>query len=95
MQNFLNSIFCLIATCNILSALAFENIKIDVYGETNFSKEKSESFKTFLYLNTKHKVYEPSHKRWVIVFNNIVNPDLDHFHNEIKVNVFTTIGIDF
>lgn len=95
MQNFLNSIICIILSSSLLAATAYEDIDIDVFGETNFSKEESESLKTSLKINTKYKIYEPSHKRWAINLNNIINPDIDHFHNEIKINVFTTIGIDF
>jgi len=65
-----------------------------MFGETNFSKSNSESLKTELNIQINHKIYEPNHKKWSVVLTNVVNPEIDHFQNEIRVNVFTTIGIE-
>jgi hypothetical protein len=48
-------------------------------------------------LNTDYRLdlYEPKHKRWSTYIGGKVTPDYDHFGNEFKLNVFTTIGVDF
>lgn len=39
--------------------------------------------------------YKPWHKQWSASLGGKISPDYDIFGNEIKTNVFTTIGVDF
>lgn len=88
-------ILCLLVTCSVCLGIAFEDVDIDIYGNTNYSKDSSESFITTLNFEYQIKLFEPSHKKYMIYFGGKINPDYDHFNNEIKTNVFTTLGIDF
>jgi hypothetical protein len=40
-------------------------------------------------------LYTPINKRWSAHLSGKINPDYDSFGNELKTNVFTTLGIDF
>jgi len=95
MRNLLNSLILVVVFSCIAQGIAFEDLDIDIYGETNYSKQSSESLTTSMNLEFRHKIYEPSHNKWGLYLKGIINPDYDHFQNEIKVNTFTTLGIDF
>lgn len=86
-------ILCLLLSCSVCLAIAFEDL--DIYGETQYSKNSSETLITSLNFEYQIKLFEPSHKKYKIYFGGKINPDYDHFNNEIKTNVFTTLGIDF
>jgi hypothetical protein len=90
-------IICFLCTAlNVFSSPSIDEPKLmKMFGETNFSKSNSESLKTELNMQINHKIYEPNHKKWSVVLTNVINPEIDHFQNEIRVNVFTTIGIEF
>lgn len=79
--------------CSNCFAIAFEDI--DITGETNYIKQGSESLITTINLEYRIKLHEPRHKKYAICLGGIISPDYDHFSNEIKTNVFTTLGIDF
>ena len=40
-------------------------------------------------------LYEPVYKKWSLHLSGKVSPDYDIFGNELKTNVFTTVGVDF
>ena len=79
--------------CNVANAFSLE--KFNVSGETNYSQQKSKSLNTTINLDFKFNLYEPPHKKYGLYAGGIVSPDYDHFGKEMKVNVFTVVGIDF
>jgi hypothetical protein len=84
--------FLLILNIGIASA---KEIKTNFYGNTNITEGKSSSLSTNLNGEYNLSLYEPSHKRWLLYLAGKISTDYDHLNNEIKTNVFTTIGIDF
>jgi len=40
-------------------------------------------------------LYESLYKKWSLHLSGKVSPDYDIFGNELKTNVFTTVGVDF
>lgn len=68
---------------------------VKVFGETNYSKKETESLRTSFNIEYQVHLYEPDHKKWLLYIGGKVSPDYDHFGKEIRVNTFTTIGIDF
>ena len=75
--------------------VSFEDVDIDIYGETNYSKQKSENLITTLNLEYKIKLYEPNHKFYMFYVGGTVNPDYDHFGKTVRINGFTNLGIEF
>jgi hypothetical protein len=84
---FLFSSFCF--------GINYEDIEINPYGETNYSKKDAESLRTTLHFDYKIKLFEPSHKKYMLHFGGTISPDYDHFGRTMKVNGFTGFGIDF
>ena len=41
------------------------------------------------------QLYEPRDKCWSAFLSGKISPDYDLFGNELKTNVFTTLGVDF
>ena len=80
---------------NLTLATAFEDIEIDVYGETNYSKSSSEDLSTTLKADFKVKIHEPSNKRWGLFLTGNVSPDYDVFQKVLKINTFKTISLEF
>jgi hypothetical protein len=76
-------------------AFSFEDVDIDMYGETNYSKQKSQSLITSLNLEYKIKLYEPDHKFYMFYVGGTVNPDYDHFGRTVRLNGFTNLGVEF
>lgn len=76
-------------------AIAYEEININVYGNTNYSSSTSKSLNTNLYVDYKVPLYETDNKVWGLFVAGKVNPAYDHLGNEIKMDVFTVLGIDF
>ena len=74
---------------------AFEMKKINISGETDYKKSKSESLDTKIYFEYNFSLYEPDHKKWSIFISGKINPAYDHFGKEIRTDVFTVLGIDF
>jgi hypothetical protein len=67
----------------------------DFYGETNYSKHKSENIKTELNTSYKKDLYEAKNKSWKMHVEGLLVTDYDHFKTEMKNNVFTTLGFEF
>jgi hypothetical protein len=88
-------IICLLVFSLNLNAINYEDWETKFYGETRYSKSSSETLRTILNYDYKIKLFEPSHKRYMIHFGGTVSPDYDHFGKTIKVNGFTGFGIDF
>lgn len=63
--------------------------------DSEYAKHYSETFVTKLDVEYRANLYEPFHKKWIFYLGGKVNPDYDHFGNEIKINTYTTFGIDF
>ena len=76
-------------------AVSFEDVDIDIYGETNYSKQKSQNLITSFNFEYKIKLYEPKHKFYMFYVGGTVNPDYDHFGKTIRLNAFTNLGIEF
>jgi len=74
-------------------AISFEDV--DIYAETNYSKQKSENLITTLNLEYKIKLYEPTHRFYMVYIGGTVNPDYDHFGKTVRLNGFTNLGIEF
>jgi hypothetical protein len=90
---FLNFLLFIFLFCINLYSIDFQ--KFDVYGETNYSEKENKSLNTTLNFEYKLHIYEPNHKKYLIYIGGKLSPDYDHFNNELKINNFTTIGIDF
>lgn len=71
--------------------LKFTNIS----GNTKYEISENQKMSTELDIGYRVNFYEPKHKKWSFYLSGILNPDYDHFGNEIKVNTFTALGIDF
>ena len=83
---------CMSALCG---AIVYEDVDIHVYGDTNFSSSETRSMDTNVHIEYNINLYEPDHKQWGLFVAGKVNPAYDHLGNEIKMDVFTVLGIDF
>jgi|LakMenEpi03Aug12_release.lakeMendotaPanAssembly.Ray.scaffolds.fasta_scaffold2905908_1 hypothetical protein len=92
MRNFLNSIIAVLALTQL--SLGVE-IDYSVRGETKYIKKTAESMNTSFVIDYKITLYEPGHKKYMLFLGGAVSPDYDHFGNEIKINGFTQLGIEF
>jgi hypothetical protein len=79
--------------CNTGFTLSFDDINI--YGNTSYSKQSSESLVTSFTMEYKIKLHEPNDKKYMIYAGGSISPDYDHFGKTIKVNSFTNLGIEF
>ena len=68
---------------------------LKIYGNTEYVKQKEQSLITTINFEYKIILHEPRHRKYALVLGGIISPDYDHLGNEIKVNVFTTFGVDF
>lgn len=68
---------------------------INIYGNTNYSVSKTSSLATAVHVEYTVLLYEPDHKKWGVFLAGKVNPLYDHLGQELKMDVFTVIGIDF
>ena len=87
--------FILFTFLFLTNCFSFDLKKIKIYGETNYEQKENKKFTTSLNFDYKIILHEPSHKKWRLYINGVVSPDYDHFGKEMKVNTFTTLGIDF
>jgi hypothetical protein len=90
----------LIAAClgiyvDLAYATAYKDVDVELYGETNLSRGATAELKTSLNFAVEVPVFEPSHRKWVLVLTSVINPEVDHFQNEVRVNVFTVLGMHF
>lgn len=82
------TIFSLLISCKSLE-------KPKISGETNYEKSDIEALRTKLKIDYKMNIYEDPKKRWLLHTGGNVAGDYDHFGNTVKVNAFSTVGIDF
>jgi hypothetical protein len=68
---------------------------LNFYGNTSYTKQKSESLNTELNATYKYKLYEAKRDEWQPYIEGKVTTDYDHFQTETKHNVFTTFGLEF
>ena len=92
MKSFL---YCLLLSTTACLATVTPNFDIDIYGETKYSSDTTQSLDTNLYIEYNFPIYESAHKKWGLFVAGKVNPAYDHLGNELKVDVFTVLGIDF
>ena len=64
-------------------------------GNTDYTNSKSQSMITTIQSDYQIIIHEFKNKKYAITLNGKVNTAHDHFGNEINLDVFTTIGIDF
>lgn len=81
--------------CFLISCSSTNTHKPRIAGETQYEKQEEETLRTKLVLQYKMDVYEDKNKRWLLHTGGNVAGDYDHFGNTVKMNAFTTIGIDF
>jgi hypothetical protein len=73
-----------------------ESVPFSIYGNTLYNKEKNkEDLNTNLIVEYKWTFYETAAKDLAFSANGKIHTDYDIFNNEIKTNVFTTLGVDF
>ena len=69
--------------------------KPTISGETNYTKKEEEHLRTNLMLKYKADLYESPDKKWLLHAGGSVSGDYDHFGTTIKMNTFSSVGIDF
>ena len=84
-----------LAILTFLSAISLQANELKFSGQTNYTQQQNKALITSFNVEYRVDLYEPDHKIWVVYLGGRVNPDYDHFGNEFKTNVFTTLGIDF
>lgn len=87
-----NFIFAFILWANPLS---IDNVDSKFYGSTEYYADTNHGITTNLNGEYKIFIYESPKYPWALSLNGKISVDIDHLGNEIKTNVFTTIGIDF
>ena len=68
---------------------------LNIYGNTSYTKQNSESLNTELNITYKFDIHEIKPKNLLFFIEGKVVTDYDHFNSDIKQNVFTTFGIEF
>lgn len=71
------------------------NQSIKIAGETSYTSATTNDLESTLVFEYHFLLYEPRHKKWGIHLSGKVAPLYDLFGNEIKMDVFTVIGINF
>ena len=91
----MKSLICcaLLAICTSCFAADVKITKFRM--DSEYTKQHSQSLITKIDLEYQVNLYEPLHKKWVLYLGGKLSPDYDHFGNEVKMNAFTTFGIDF
>jgi len=93
-------IFLLLYFLIIYKTFSFELESFNISGSTNYSessdlKGENRQLSTSIKIDYKFILYAPSHNKWIIYINGNASPDYDHFGNELKINTFTCLGVDF
>jgi hypothetical protein len=80
---------CLCGSCYALDgSVAFA-------GDINYAKSEESELLTRFGAENIVKLYEHPNKKWICYVKNKILFDYDHFGNELKTNVITTLGVDF
>lgn len=80
--------------CFYLSACV-SNKPLKITGNTNYSQDGQKTLATTLGTEQQVNIYEHPSKNWITYIGSKIAIDVDHFGNELRTNVFTTLGIDF
>lgn len=88
---------CYLLLCIFCNTVVFasQSPKFKVSGETDYSQQNTKSLITKIETDYRIKIYEPSHKLYCFWLGGKISTDYDHFGNDFKTNVFTTLGVDF
>lgn len=78
----------------LISATARAN-EFKLTGQTEYTQQQTKTLVTSINAEYRVTLYEPSHKSWLFYVGGKISPDYDLFGNELKTNVFTTLGVDF
>lgn len=78
----------------LISAIASAN-ELKLTGQTEYTQQQTKTLITSINAEYRLTIYEPSHKFWLVYLGGKISPDYDLFGNELKTNVFTTLGVDF
>jgi hypothetical protein len=78
---------------SVIAAEKNNNIKFS--GNTNYASQQATSLVTRVDADYSILLFEPRHEKWAFSLNGKVSMDYDHFGNETRANVFTTIGVEF
>jgi hypothetical protein len=87
-------IFCFFDLKNSNSS-EYRKIEIKNSLNLNYSYSENHSLNSNFYTEYKLNFYESKNKKWGMFLSGKVNPCYDHFGNEMHVNIFTVLGIDF
>jgi len=79
--------------CIYVAACSYQNTRAK--GSTNFLHAKEASLTSNFTIEQRIVLYEGSNKSWGVISNNIIDVDYNHFGQEVKTNVFTTLGLEF
>lgn len=81
----------------ILSQLSYgiEEKEKRIYGNSGYILEETRELLTTINGEYSIYLYQPDSEPWVIVLTGKIVVDIDHLGNEIKSNVFTTLGVEF
>lgn len=78
-----------------LLALNLTSSPVKVTGTTEYIRQTDQSLITTINLDYKIKLFEPADKTHMWFVGGTVVNDYDHFGKTLKVNVFTTFGLEF
>ena len=81
----------------ILSQLSYgiEEKEKRIYGNSGYILDETRELVTTINGEYSVYLYQPDSELWVIVLGGKVVMDIDHLGNEVKTNVFTTLGLEF
>lgn len=87
--------YCIIFFLLIFCSYGKDNNTLKITGETDYIQKTNKTLITSLNLEYKIDIYTHPNNIYLIYVGGKISNDYDHFGNELKNNVFTTIGIDF
>ena len=68
---------------------------IKIFGNTDYTSNKTNSLVTTLNSEYKIKIFEPICKSYMMYLGGTISHDLDHFGKTSRTNCFTNLGIEF
>jgi len=86
-------LICLILAVVLVSCSQRERPLIT--GSTSYTKSNDTTLTSSVDIEQRHILYKPTHQRYIVSVGSKLVIDIDHFGNEIHVNPYTTLGIDF